>query len=107
MVDTVPTIRVWLKPGERAVISTNGGRLVKLNDNGQPGTPPKPDDLFHRFELTPGRYSVSATVQLGSGLTAPDPEVGPQKVRFAAKGEWTGTLQTGVAMATLFEDASK
>ncbi|HQU46647.1 MAG TPA: hypothetical protein PK867_27825 [Pirellulales bacterium] len=79
-------------------------------ERGQAGRPhpsPTVDRYCHFFNVTPGRYSASAAVELGSGMERGGPAAGPRKVLFAAKGEWTGKLKTGVVTVALFQDAGK
>jgi beta-lactamase regulating signal transducer with metallopeptidase domain len=107
MIDTLQRIRIWLKPGERALIRECGTRLERVNEKGHPVAPPKQGEYFHFFIVRPGRYSISSTVVLGTGMTSPDPRKGPEKVNFAARGEWVGELHTGQVVTTLFQNSNK
>ena len=106
-VDTLTWHRYWLKPGERAVISPASEQLLKLDRSGQPIPPPKEHPYYHVTHVRPGKYSVWAALEFGSGMQSYDAATGPQKVVFAAPGERQGKLQTGVAAATIFEDADQ
>jgi beta-lactamase regulating signal transducer with metallopeptidase domain len=106
-VDTLPRIRIWLKPKERVLIAERGARLVQVNDAGQPLKPRRRGELYHYFNVKPGRYSIYAAVVLGSGIDYPDPRSGPRELNFAAKGEWAGELRTGTVAVSLFEEAGK
>ncbi len=106
-VDTVGVKRLRLKAGERAVISTCSERLVQVDAEGKPTAPPSTDVHYHHyFNVTPGRYTISAAVEFGWGLSCWDPKVGPLPVEYAAKGEWTGKLKTGTAETLLLQDAN-
>jgi hypothetical protein len=106
-VDTLGKTRIWLKPKERMVVALCTEQLVRLDNEGRPLPPPHPFLFYHVTQVKPGTYSLGAAVQFGSGLTAPKPAEAPKQEIFAAKGEWTGQLRTGVAQISLFEAAAK
>jgi hypothetical protein len=60
---------------------------------------------LHYVKAKPGRYSVSVAVQFGSAQTYDYSAKQPHELRFAAGGEWTGTLSTGAVEVALFEKA--
>jgi hypothetical protein len=53
----------------------------------------------------PGRYHMSAVVELGPRIESIDPASGTRQVTSPAEGEWSGKLQTGVVIVPLFEAA--
>ena len=54
------------------------------------------------FRVKPGRYFVSAEVELGPNMNSTDPATGKRTVLSPAQGEWSGKLQTGAAAVELF-----
>ena len=95
--------RLWLKPKERGVISSWATGLLKQDEKEQLPASPKDYRGPWYFSVKPGRYSVSAEVELGPSMFSTDPGSGTRTVISPAKGEWSGKLRTGTAVVRLFE----
>jgi len=96
--------RIWLKPKERCVIFSWASRLFKLDAEGKPLARPEEYLGFSHssFSVKPGRYSLSAAVELGPGWSSVDPISKKRTVLSPAPGEWSGKLQTGAVPVALF-----
>ena len=94
--------RLWLKPKERGVISSWATGLHKQDEKEQLPASPKDYRGPWYFRVKPGRYSVSAEVELGPNMNSTDPTSGKRTVLSPAQGEWSGKLQTGAAAVELF-----
>ncbi|MFN0052337.1 MAG: SecDF P1 head subdomain-containing protein [Planctomycetales bacterium] len=97
--------RFWLKPNERAVMFSWASRLFTLDEEGNPLARPEEyrgPSWFSSFSVKPGRYSLSAAVQLGPGWSSVDPISKKRTVLSPAPGEWSGKLQTGAVPVELF-----
>ncbi|MBI5761457.1 MAG: M48 family metalloprotease, partial [Planctomycetales bacterium] len=93
--------RLWLKPKERGVISSWASGLFRQDETGQPVDRPDGYRGPWYFKVKPGRYSVSAAVELGPSMYSVDPASKKRTVLSPAKGEWSGKLQTGAAPLTI------
>ncbi|MEX2318053.1 MAG: hypothetical protein WD669_12925 [Pirellulales bacterium] len=80
---------------------------MRLNAAGEQLPGSESDRYLHYVKVKPGRFSVSAALEFGSASTYDYDKRIAHELKYAAKGEWTGQLQTGVAAVTLFEDAGK
>lgn len=100
-------IRFWLKPGERILISPWQTQLARVEEKGEPIAEPKRHYVHPFFKVTPGKYSVSATVELGPSMYSLDPASGTKTVLSPAQGEWSGKLKTGAVAVALFMGAGE
>jgi hypothetical protein len=121
--------RYRLEPGERVELWRSGAQLVQLDASGQPTPAAKPVENwvapaapsesdrpakrpnrnlnYGYFNIAPGRYAVSADVQLGSLVEHVDQASGTRTARSPLPGEWTGKLRTGVVEVSLFDGAGE
>ncbi|HTI52274.1 MAG TPA: hypothetical protein VL475_15030, partial [Planctomycetaceae bacterium] len=95
--------RFWLKPNKRIVIAPCATRLSRLDEAGQLVPSPERPNFYHQYNVRPGRYFLSATVELGQRFEYVDQATGTRTVRSPLEGEWTGKLRTGVVPVSLFE----
>ena len=100
-------IRFWLKPGERVLVSPWKTQLVRVQEKGGTIAEPRRNPVGPFFKVTPGKYSVSATVELGPVMHSLEPATGTKTVLSPARGEWSGKLKTGTVVVASFADANK
>ncbi len=84
------------------MISSWASKLFKQDKAGQPIARPEGQRGPWYFSVKPGRYSVSAAVELGPSSYSTDPVSKKRTVLSPAKGEWSGRLQTGAVPVALF-----
>jgi hypothetical protein len=92
---------------ERTIISPGTTKLVRLDEEGKQLPSSQRDRYLHYVRVKPGRYSVSAAIEFGSAPTYDYDKRVAHELKFAARGEWTGKLETGKVAVTLFEGADK
>jgi hypothetical protein len=100
-------IRFNLRPGERVLVSPWKTQLVRVQEKSEPIVEPRRDSVGPFFQITPGKYSVSATVELGPTMHSLDPDSRRKTVLSPARGEWSGKLKTGTVVVAAFADANE